>query len=195
MRRVALEVAEERVDVGGGVPEVQVLGLDEAQVDAPLELGPERVEVAVEVEDGHGLVVVAELLERHDLQDLLQRAQAARQRHEGVPAGVHDGLAVAQPLRDDQLGHVAVPHAQVQEGLGDHAGGLTAMRQHRARQRAHEPHAAPAVDEPPAAPGELGAQLLGGGEELAVHQVARAAEDGDGSDHQKTVTAAIIRRR
>src|SRR5215468_8091198 len=101
VRLVGLEVAEERVEVGGRVPEVEVLLLDEALVDAALDLRPQRIEVAVEVEQGDRLRVVAELLEGHHLQHLLEGAEAAGQSHEGVAALVHDGLAVAQPVGDD----------------------------------------------------------------------------------------------
>src|SRR4030095_7987336 len=81
---VGLEIAEEGVHIGGGVPDVEVLGLDEAQIDAPLDLGPERLVVAVEAEHRHGLPVVTELLERHHLEDLLEGAHAAGKGHEGV---------------------------------------------------------------------------------------------------------------
>src|SRR5262245_22200793 len=65
---IALQIAQERVHVRCGIPEVEILGLDEASVDAALNLRPQRVEVAVEIENGDGLGVIAELLEGERLE-------------------------------------------------------------------------------------------------------------------------------
>ena len=76
---VALEVAQQGVHVGRRVPEIEELGLDEALVDAALDLSPERIEVPVEVQDDDGLDMVAELLQRQRLEHLLERPEAAGQ--------------------------------------------------------------------------------------------------------------------
>ena len=58
-----------------------------------------------------------------------------------------------------------------------------AVREHRARAARPSAHAAAAVDEPPAAPRELLAQLAAAAKYFAVDRVAGAAEDGDRGDH------------
>src|SRR5216117_398551 len=64
VRLVLLEVPEQRVHVRRGIPEIEILGLDEALVDAALDLRPERIEVPVEIEHDHRLGMEAELLQR-----------------------------------------------------------------------------------------------------------------------------------
>ena len=113
MRFVAVEVPEQSVDVGGRIPEVEELGLDEAFVDSALELRPQRIEEAVEIENGDGLAMVAELLEGERFQHFLERAEAARQGHEGVAPLVHDRLAVPEPVGDHELREARVAHAEL----------------------------------------------------------------------------------
>src|SRR6267143_1412770 len=74
MRLVPFEVPDQGVNVGSRIPEVEKLRLDEALVDPALELRPQGVEEAVEIQDDHGLAVVPELLQGQGLQHLLHRA-------------------------------------------------------------------------------------------------------------------------
>src|SRR5262245_21164865 len=132
VRLVLLEIAEQGVHVRRRVPEVEVFGLDEALVDAPLDLRPERIEVAVEVEDNDWLGMVAELLQRQRLEHFLESAESPGQRDEGLAPLIHDGLPVAEAVGHDQLCHVLVPDAQIEQRLGNHTGHLAAVLQHRA---------------------------------------------------------------
>src|SRR6266481_2315808 len=70
VRLVPLEVPDQGIDVGSRIPEVQKFRLDEALVDPALKLRPQRVEESVEVQDGHGISMVAQLLQGQRLQDL-----------------------------------------------------------------------------------------------------------------------------
>src|SRR5262245_62050773 len=65
VRLVPVEISQQSVHIGRRIPEIEELGLDEALVDAALNLGPKRIEVSVQVQDDHGLGVVAELLQGH----------------------------------------------------------------------------------------------------------------------------------
>src|SRR6266478_922887 len=100
MRLVPFEVPDQGVDVGSRIPEVEKFRLDEALVDSALKLRPQRIEEAVEVQDGHGFPMVAELLQGQRLQHLLHRAEPARQRHEGItPLGQRPGRYGLQVVR------------------------------------------------------------------------------------------------
>ena len=126
--------------------------------------------------------MVAELLEGEGFQHFLERAEAAREGHEGVAPLVHERLAVSEPVGDHELREARVAHAELQERLGDDPGDRAAVSEDCPRETAHEAHASASVDEPPAAPGELRPEFLGRGEVLRVHAVARAAEHGDRAD-------------
>lgn len=126
--------------------------------------------------------MIAELLESHDLEDLLEGAETAGQGHERIAPRVHDGLAVAQAFGDHELGHRGLPHPELDQGLGYDADHLAAGTEHRAGQGSHQAQPAPSIDEPPSTPREFFAQLAGRLEVLGVHPVAGAAENGDGAD-------------
>src|SRR5262249_4370122 len=95
MGLVLVEVSKQRIDVRRGIPEIEVLGLDEALVYPALDLRPERVEVSIQIQHHHRLRMEAELLQGQRLQDLLEGAEPTGKRDEGVAPLVHDGLAVA----------------------------------------------------------------------------------------------------
>src|SRR6266850_8163937 len=59
MRYVGVEISEQGVHVASRIPKVQELGLDKACLDPLLELRPQRIEEAVEVEHGDGLPVIS----------------------------------------------------------------------------------------------------------------------------------------
>ena len=122
----------------------------------------------MEIENGDGLAMVAELLEGERFQHFLERAEAARQGHEGVAPLVHDRLAVPEPVGDHELREARVAHAELQERLGDDPGDLAPVSEDCPGQTAHEAHASASVDEPPSAPGELGPELLGRSEVLST---------------------------
>src|SRR5262249_53792460 len=89
----------------------------------------------------------------------------------------------AETVRNHELAHRRLTHSEVEERTGNHPGNQAAVLEHGARERTHEPHAAPSVHEAPVSPCHLLAQLHGDGEILRVDGVAGAAEDRDGADH------------
>src|SRR6266540_2217711 len=183
VRFVGLQIAQQRIHVRRRIPEVEKLGLDETEIDAALDLRPERLVKAIEVQHGDRLAMVGELLERHDFQDLFERSESSRQPDEGVASLVHDGFAIPEAVGDDDFRHRRIPHPQLDQRPGNHPRDVAARCQHGLGKHAHEPYAASAVDEPPAALGELLAELPRGGEVLRIDRITRAAEDGDRRDH------------
>ena len=86
----------------------RVLGADEAFPDGVPEEREEPRPVALDVDQAHGLPVDAELGPREDLEDLLERAEAARQRHEAVRQRGHQRLALVHRAHDVELGEAVV---------------------------------------------------------------------------------------
>src|SRR5580765_1240835 len=73
VRHVAVEISEQCVHVASRIPKVKEFGLDKARLDPLLELHPERIEEAVEIEHGDGLPMISQLLEGQRLQHLFER--------------------------------------------------------------------------------------------------------------------------
>src|SRR5437867_3492807 len=129
VRHVAVEVSEQCVHVASRIPKVQEFGLDKARVDPLLELRPERIEEAVEIEHRNGFPVIAELLEGQRLEDFFERPDPAGQSHEGLAPLVHDGLAITQPVGDHELAHLRLPHSEIEERARDYPRHLPAVRE------------------------------------------------------------------
>ena len=107
--------------------------------------------------------MIAELAQRHRVQDLVQRAEAAGQRHERIGRLDQLLLAIEHRRRDPQLAEVDLADLAVEQSLRDDAQDRTAGRLRAARGHPHQPDVAAAVDQPPAAAADRGAELPGGG--------------------------------
>ena len=122
----------------------------------------------------------AELLPGEDLDQLLERADPARQGHERVRELGHQRLALVHRLHDVQLGQAAVGDLAVHELLRDHADDLAAGLQRGVGQRAHQADRRAAVDDADAAADERPREVLGRLQVDRVRPEARAAVDADG---------------
>jgi aryl-alcohol dehydrogenase-like predicted oxidoreductase len=138
-----------------------VLRAQEPLAHRVVEEAGERVVVAADVEQPARLVVDAELAPRVDLDQLLERADAARQRHERVRQLRHLGLALVHRADDLELGQVGMADLAVDQRLRHDADRLAARGQHGVGDHAHQADLAAAVDEPDAARGELGGEGAG----------------------------------
>ncbi len=96
----------------------------------------QRVPEAFDVDDHDRLLVAAELRPGQLLDQLLQRADAARQRHEGVGPLEHHALALVHVAGDDPLldphQHVLPVDQEVRDHPGHHAA-VVERRLRRAR--------------------------------------------------------------
>jgi hypothetical protein len=145
---------------------------------------PVRVEqhdrLAVQVERGRGPY----------LEELVQRAEATRQRDERVRAIDHHVLAGAHVAGDDELVRGCVGHLEIHQGLRDHSDRVCAARAGAVGEGAHHADAAAAGDQRVAACGQFPSGT-GGEVEPPLLQVARrGAEDAD----RRHVTASRTRR-
>jgi hypothetical protein len=121
--------------------------------------------------------VVAELLPRPRLEQLLQRAEAAGQRHEGVSGLGHLQLALVHGVDDAQLLDAAMAQLARDEAARDDAQHLAAGGQRGVGDLAHQAGMAAAVDEAMAALAEGGTERAGGLGVARVGAAARAAID------------------
>src|SRR5262245_11222431 len=174
---------EEPVQQGRGRPldqeERRVLGPDEALLLGVLEQGEEPGPVAADVDQADRLLVNAELGPGEDLEDLLERPEAARQRHEAVRERRHHGLALVHRAHQMQRGEPDVRVLLPGEAARQHADRLAAGGEDGVREDAHQPDRPAAVDEAEAAVDQRAGHRPGG---LRVHGLparCRPTEDAD----------------
>jgi len=131
---------------------------------------PEQgVPVACDVQQHQRLGVQTELRPCQHLEELVQRAGAARQDQRRVGIHEHHLLALVHGLGDDQSAQIAAGHFPAHQMLRDHAQRVAAGCLRRARHLAHQTDIAGPVDQPPAGPGKRAAGLCGG------HRIGRIA--------------------
>ena len=80
------------------------------------------------------------------LDQLLQRADAARQRHEGVGPLEHQPLALVHVGGDDHLLHAGQRVLALPQEVGDDAGDGAAVIEHGGCDRAHQAERTAAID-------------------------------------------------
>ena len=132
-----------------------VLRAQEALGDRVVEHRGEPVVVAAHVEQAARLGVQAELGPGRDLEELLERPEAAGQRHERVRQLGHLRLALVHRVDDPQVAQPGVGDLAVDQRLRDHADHLGAGRERRVGHDAHQADVGAAVDDAEPALGEL----------------------------------------
>ena len=126
----------------------------------------------------------AELSPRPHFEDLFQRAEAARQRDEGIGERGHHGLALMHRLHDVHLGGAAMPHFAIPQRTRDHSHHPPSLGQRGVRKHAHQPDVPAAVDQRDALAGEQRTEAARGGGEGGIAAGRGAAEDAETRDHR-----------
>ena len=126
--------------------------------------------------------MLAELLPGHLLDQFLQRADTAGQRHEGVRAFEHQPLALVHVVGDDQFRHPAQGDLAGAEEARNDAGDGAAVVEHGFGDRAHQPDRTAAIDQPDAAFRQQSAENRRGFKETRIGAGAGAAIDADRLD-------------
>ena len=98
--------------------------------------------------------MTAELRPRQLLDELLERAEPAGKRHEGVGSDEHELLALVHVVNDDQLLRLDQHLLALAQETRDDADDVAAVIEHGAGDLAHEAEAAPAIDEADAGSGK-----------------------------------------
>jgi hypothetical protein len=129
--------------------------------------------------------VQAELAPGQHLEQLVERAGAAGQRHDGVGVHEHHLLALVHGLGDDDARPDRAP-VPARRLAGDqvprnHPEGGAARLGGGRGQRAHQPHVAGPVHQPQTGSGQRPTERAGFRDVGGVQAGARAAEDADGS--------------
>ena len=124
--------------------------VDETLVAHVLHQFQHRVPETVDIGEDHRLGMAAELRPGHDLDDLLQRADTARQCHEGIGALEHHMFALMHVLGDDKLVQLSERMARrlhIDQKFRYDAGHFAAIGKNAAGNCAHDALGAAAIDE------------------------------------------------
>src|SRR3954453_977932 len=136
-------------------------------------------EDAVRIQDDDRLVMHAEDASHPDLEQLLERAQAARKSEKRVRTSVHLALAHAHVRRHDELVRLLVGDLPGEKRLGDDADRPATARPCRTGDSTHARHTAAARDERVPAARDLGTHFRREIDVLLRNPLARRAEDAD----------------
>ena len=134
---------------------VGIFGLYESRIDAVRQEAAESRPIAADVERADRLHVDAELCPREHLEQLLEGAEPARERHEAVGEAGHCRLPLVHAVDDAQLGAAGVCDLLRRQRTRNDAHDLAAGREHRIGENAHEPDRSAAVDEADPPPDQL----------------------------------------
>jgi hypothetical protein len=110
-----------------------------------------RVPKAIDVGEHHRLAVLAELVPRHDLNNLFHGANTARQDHESVRALKHLVLALVHGLDDRyivELGHCGLGRFPIDKKPWNDRTDLAASAQCSMSDGTHQAGGAAAIDQP-----------------------------------------------
>ena len=146
------------------------------------------------VRDQDRLGVAAELLPRQLLDQFLQRADSAGQRHECVGALEHQPLALVHIGRDDHFLNAIKGVFADGEEVRDDARHGAAVIEYRGGHRSHQPDRTAAIDEADAVFGESLSKCDGGFDKAGVGTRAGAAIDADGFDFAHHCHVALQRK-
>ncbi len=141
--------------IGRHVQQPAMLRLHEALGRRAIQERDQSVVIAVHVEQSVRLRLEAELRPAERLEQLVHRADAARQRQERVRQVAHAHLALRQRLDDLELPEAVVPDLPFVQEARDHADHPTALLERRVRENSHQSDAAAAVYQRPAAARDL----------------------------------------
>ena len=130
---------------------------------------------------------------RH-LEQLLEGAEPARQREEGVAGGRHQGLALGHGFDEVQLGQPVVADLVVDKEARQDAHDLTPARERCAGYLAHQSDLRPAVDHRDAGVDEQLADRAGRRGVLRAMAMTRRAIDADAAEGRRFARWAHWRR-
>jgi two-component system alkaline phosphatase synthesis response regulator PhoP len=125
--------------------------LDESFRHGLVDEGGERRIEAAHVQQSARFAMQSELRPRHHLEELLKRADAARHGDEAVGELRHHRLARVHRIYDVQLGDAGLRDLSIGKRLRNHADDFSTVAHDRLGNHAHQPDAAPAIDQPDAA--------------------------------------------
>jgi hypothetical protein len=142
----------------------------------------QRRPIAGNVEDDDGLVVERELLPGDDLEEFVERPEAARQDGEGVRHLEHELLALVHAANHPQVADAVMSDLLVMEMRGDDAGDAAVAGEDGVGDATHQADPAAAVDQLDAGAGERATELVGGGAIVRQAAFRRAAIDAKALD-------------
>lgn len=124
-------------------------------LDAVLNHGNERIEIAMAVDDADGFAVLAELASDQDFKKLFICADASRKNEEAVAPLLKQAFSLAHGVHDDEFIASLVADFEIEKAFGDDADGFAAGFASGPRNLTHEADASAAGDQGDASPGQL----------------------------------------
>src|SRR4051812_33511646 len=122
----------------------------------------ERLPISVDIDKKNRLVMQAELSPCHDLEHLVERADAARQYRECVRPFGHYALALVHAAGGHQLGEPGMRQFGVAQRAGYDADHPSAGIESGIGQQAHQPDPSAAKDDFDPRPGQCTPEIAGG---------------------------------
>ncbi len=132
--------------------------MQEALVHHVVGEGEQPIPVSGDVEQADRFAVKPELRPGEDLEQFLDRAEAARQRDHSIRQRLHQRLALVHRFDDPQVFEAGVSDLPVDQHPRDHADHLAALGEDGVGHGPHHSDLSPAVDEPQALRRKLGAE-------------------------------------
>ncbi len=169
----------------------QMGAVDEALITHVIDQVEHRVPETFDIGEDHRLFMAAELGPGHDLDNLFQRPDTARQRDEGIGTLEHHVLALMHVLGNDQLIKLTermTGRLHVHEKFGNDPRHLPAGGKHAAGNGAHDALGAAAIDETQAVGGDGGPQLTPGLDKGSRASGLGTAINADGSNRRTVFT-------
>ena len=159
-----------------------VFGRQEALGNHVVDEAEEGLIIAPDIKQPGRLAELAQLVERPDLHELLQRANPARRGDERSGEVCHPRLPVPHMANDLADVQIRVPVATVGKTLRDHAVRLSARGNDGIGQQTHQSLVGAAIDQCHAALADRRAQQAGSIDVAFAQPRVRTAEHGDGLD-------------
>lgn len=156
--------------------------MGETRIDDVLHQVPERRIESVLIDDDNGLAVQAELTPGQDLDQFVERADAAGQDTEAIRAADHLRLPLVHRVHDQQLGQPIMLDLDLMQVFRDDPDDCPATFERTVGDPAHQAQTSSAVDDAPTGGGDQVAQSLCCFQIRRIGAVAGAAIDTDGGD-------------
>ena len=139
------QLRQQIIGVGRATQQSAIFRRDESLVDQMLYQCEQRGVEMVDVEQADRFSVDADLRPGDDLEQLIERPKAARERDEGIGEIGHQHLPFVHAANLMHVRHLGVCVLTAKEAAWHHANDLAALREHRVGKHTHQAAAATAI--------------------------------------------------
>ena len=180
-------MCRQRGKIGQGLHQPVEIRRGKAGIGNVTQQGGERCPIVIAAEQPDRFVMNAEFAPGQRFEQFIQGPDAARQRDDGIGAGVHHRFAFVQGLDDVKLVTVGLGDFGGHQQARDDADDTAAARHRGARRNAHQADRAAAIDKGDAVVGEQCAERGSKRDLRRIMAGARAAKKQDGFNHGRSM--------